>query len=264
MNSFKFLIVVPYYNRPNMFREGLKTLLSMSYDNWEVAIIDDGSDEDKKASSVIKDVFGELTPLSQKVKLYETKDTLENKLRRGSIHSTFMNLAIKESDADYALMISDDDGLYEYYLEDLNEYYNQHPEVNYSFSHIIPYDPMEELPSEETFLARKKEIGDTGKWRNFNSDSWINVNHITDCPPVDVLDATQVSWNIKEGAKHGCTFDESNMINCDRDIFSKFYQNFGVCPYNKTVGPYKAFHGNQLGVRVRADSNLYEVVDKDE
>lgn len=262
MKEFKFLIIIPYFNRPNMFREGLKSLTQMTYDNWEVSIIDDGSDEDKKASDVVKEVFGEGTSDYAKVKLYETGDSLANKLRRGSIHSTYMNKAISESDADYAIMISDDDGLHADYLRTLNDFYNDNPSVSYSFSHIIPYDPMEELPGPETLETRKFEIRTTGRWRDFNSTSHVHVNHIKDVPPVDVVDATQVSWNIKDAARTGCVFDERIMINCDRDLFAKLFRHFGGCVWNKTVGPYKAFHANQMGVRHRSAASMYEVIDK--
>ena len=78
MKNFKFLIVLPYYNRPEMFRNGLKSLLESTYDNWHLAVIDDGSDEGKKAQPILEELLGEDMP--HKYILEDTRDTIEMKL----------------------------------------------------------------------------------------------------------------------------------------------------------------------------------------
>lgn len=258
MNN-EFLIILPYFNRPNMLREVLKTFNHMTYSNWHVALIDDGSDDDKKAQPILEELLDE-----SRYTLYDSKDTIEGKRKRGhSLHAKYMNIALRESTADYALIISDDDGIHEHYLSDLDAYYKSNYDVFYSYCHIIPYDPMTELPNEETLARRKAEIRTTGKWRDFPSDSWIKVNHTAPVPPVDVLDSTQVSWHIKAALDRECLFNETYTANNDRDIFVKLYKHFGICNFNGCVGPYKGYHKNQLGVRLRsADLDIFEVVDK--
>ena len=258
MKQFRFLIIVPYFNRPNMFREVVKSFSKIEYSNWHCAVIDDGSDSDKKALPILQEILPD-----DRYTLYDTKDSVQNKRDRGhSLHATFMNKALKEVSADYAIIISDDDGIHHRYLSDLNEYYNDNPECPYSYCHVIPYDPVTELPAPETFEKRREEVINEGQWRNFDSDSWIRLNHTQVVAPVNALDSTQVSWNIAMADKHQCYFKENVTANNDRDIYSKFSQAFGGCPFNGTVGPYKGFHSNQLGCRIRQHQDIFEVLDK--
>lgn len=259
MNN-KFLIIMPYFNRPNMLREVIKTLPSMTYPFWHLALIDDGSDGDKKARPILEELLDE-----SNYTLYDTGDSLEEKRKRGySMHAKYMNIALKKSNADYAVIVSDDDGLHRDYFTDLNAYYKNNPDVVYSYCHIIPYDPMTELPNNITAYTRKLEMKRWGRWKKFESDSWINVNHTQPLHPVDRLDSTQVSWHIKKSLAEGCVFDESLTANNDSDIFAKFHSSFGECYFNGTVGPFKGFHKDQLGVRLRRDDlDIFEVIDKD-
>ena len=78
-------------------------------------------------------------------------------------------------------------------------------------------------------------------------------------PPVDVLDGTQVSWNRKKVLDAGVEYNEEVMFNCDREIFTKLFREFGVCHYNKCVGPYKGFHGDQMGVRERQGRSKFDI-----
>tara|TARA_R110000851_G_scaffold113983_4_gene238870 strand:+ start:3510 stop:4328 length:819 start_codon:yes stop_codon:yes gene_type:complete len=258
--ELKFLILLPYYNRPNMLRNGLQTYLDSEYENWHIAIVDDGSDEDKKAKPILEEVFGE--GMSHKYTLYDTNDTLEMKLKRGSIHSSYLNKAIRESDADYVLIIGDDDGVYQEYFSRLNDYYSKHPETVYSFCHMIPYDPTDEKPGLETLKKRITE-SQTGKSRPWHSDSFMALNHPTDVVPINSLDATQVSWNRETVLEAGIEFNENITVNLDADIFKALFNKFGVCKFNRTVGPYKGFHATQMGMRHRHqdENTLYDIQD---
>ena len=261
MKNSKFLIIVPYYNRPNMLRNGLQTYLDSEYENWHLALVDDGSDEDKKAKPILEEVFGE--ERSHKYTLYDTKDTLEMKLKRGSIHSTYLNKAIRESDADYVIVMGDDDGVHHEYFSRLNEYYNKHPETVYSFCHMIPYDPTDEKPELETLKKRMIEE-ETGKPRLWRSDSFMALNHLGDVVPINSVDSTQVTWNRATVLEAGIELNENITVNLDADIFEALFNKFGLCKFNMTVGPYKAFHSNQLGMRDRHQGaeTLYDIQDR--
>jgi glycosyltransferase involved in cell wall biosynthesis len=259
MTNFKFLVVLAYYNRPEMFRNGLKSLLKSNYSNWHLAAIDDGSDDDKKAEPILEELFGE--KLSHKYTLYDTEDTLEMKLKRGSIHSSFMNKAIRESDADYVITIGDDDGVHHEYFWRLNEYYNKFPETVYSFCHVIPYDPVDEKPDLKTLEKRLSEQA-AKEDRSWHTDSFMTINHYGDVPPVFRVDCTQVSWHRQKVLDAGIEYDESLTVNCDAKIFGSLFERFGLCKFNRTVGPYKAFHADQLGMRARhRKEDLYNIKD---
>tara|TARA_R110000737_G_scaffold51087_1_gene72220 strand:+ start:39 stop:836 length:798 start_codon:yes stop_codon:yes gene_type:complete len=260
VKDFKFLVVLPYYNRPEMFRNGLKSLLASTYDNWHLAVIDDGSDEDKKAKPILEDLFGE--GMTHKYSLEDTKDTIEMKLKRGSLHAGYMNKIMRESDADYVITIGDDDGVHHEYFERLNVYYNKYPETAYSFCHVIPYDPTTEKPEVSTLAMRMKE-SETNSPKNWRTDSFMQINHLGDVNPLNSVDGTQVSWNRKTVLDAGIEYNENLTINCDANIFTSLFNKFGLCKFNRTVGPYKAFHANQMGMRHRhQDANtLYDIQD---
>ena len=93
MKKYKFLIMMPYFERPNMVINAIRSFQKLKYEKFEIAIIDDGS-----VKHPIRDILKEYD--LKNVKIYETNDTIENKLERGSIHGSFMNLSMKETDDD--------------------------------------------------------------------------------------------------------------------------------------------------------------------
>jgi glycosyltransferase involved in cell wall biosynthesis len=241
-----------------MFRNGLVSIMNMSYDNWHLHVIDDGSDAENAAEPIMKDVLGD--KFYTHCSVINTFHSLEDKKAQGgSKHVAFMNRAIRSSDADYAVMISDDDGLHEDYLKHLNIFYNENPKCFYSFCHVIPYDPQEEKPDNYTFQRRLDETR-SGNLKQFNIAGYSNiyVNHTQDIPPVDVVDATQVSWSIPRAIEHNAFMDEVE-LNADRTLFSKLYRNFGLCKWNKCTGPYKGFHDDQLAQRTHRLHDPYTI-----
>tara|TARA_Y100000310_G_scaffold120174_1_gene118913 strand:+ start:33676 stop:34470 length:795 start_codon:yes stop_codon:yes gene_type:complete len=262
MKKFKFLIIMPYFNRPNMVREGLKNLLRMSYDNWHLGVIDDGSDKDKALKPILEEIFGEEN--RDKYTLYETNDTLKMKLKRGSTHGLYMNKAMKEIPADYAVMLSDDDGFHVDYLAHLNEFYNMHGNTAlYSYSHVIGYDPFTELPNEDT-LAKRMEQAERGEDPGFATRACRTINdHTGPVHGTNTLDSTQVSWHVSSAVERGCLFLESTTRDLDADFYAKCFAQLGPCVFNRGLGAYKAFHDDQLGNRFVEGTSLYVVRDKE-
>ena len=146
MKELKILILTAYYDRPKMIEHGLHSILknNETYKNWEYAFIDDGSKSPGKP--IVEEILkGHLN----KVKFYCTNDTIEKKLNLGGHRSgEFFNYAIKDSDADVAISLADDDILYTDYLFNLNRWFNNNPGEPYSCSDLIWFDPMTEIASE--------------------------------------------------------------------------------------------------------------------
>ena len=120
----KILVLLFYYNRPNLVKIALKSILEHSYSNWEIAFIDDASEIPGK--TIVEELLKEHL---NKIKFYNTNDSIENKLSRGQEHGSifgkYAQIAVEESDADYVLMLCDDDALYPGYLENLNKYFKE-------------------------------------------------------------------------------------------------------------------------------------------
>lgn len=227
MKKLKFLIMMPYFERPKMVLNAIRSFNKIKYENYEIAIIDDGS-----IKNPIEEILSNYN--LKNVKIYKTNDTIENKLARGSIHGSFMNLAMKESDADIALMLSDDDALVNGYLEDLNFFYNKNKDQVWSYCHVIGFDPMKEVPC-ETLKFRENN--------SWNTKATSRLNWTTPINPFCKLDATQVSWKIKEGIS---SFPENQTKNLDASFYQSMYEKFGPASFNGCTGVFKGFHSDQL------------------
>ena len=85
--ELKFLILLFYYNRPKMVLNALNSINKLSYKKFEVAFIDDGSDN--PGEPIVRET---LKPsFLKKVTFYNTNDTVKAKIERGG--SNFGKLA---------------------------------------------------------------------------------------------------------------------------------------------------------------------------
>lgn len=230
MNNLKILCVMPYFERPNMVINALRSFSKIDYDNYEIAIVDDGSE-----NYPIENILSNFE--IKNLKIYKTNDSIENKINRGSIHGKFMNKAMKESDADIFLMISDDDAITTEYFKKLNEFYTTNPDVNWSYCHVIGYDPMSEIPCNTL--------------SNFQNKSWTTkattrLNWIKPINPFCKLDATQVSWRSSVSKENNLWLPEEQTKNLDASFYQIMYDKLGNCVFNNCVGVFKGFHSDQL------------------
>ncbi len=228
---------MPYFERPNMVKNALDSFLEIDYDNYEICIIDDGSKKNPIYSVLTNEHYKNIKNL----KILYTHDSIENKLQRGSIHGSFMNKAILESNAEIVVMMSDDDAVTSNYFKDLNNFYNINTKIQYSYCHIIPFDPMVEKPSKN--LLNKTH---TIPW---NTNAATNLNHTIPLNPYCRVDSTQVSWRRSANIDDKIFFPEEQTKNLDASFYSKMYETYGSCFFNGIIGMYKGFHHGQLGNR---------------
>ena len=234
VKQLKIQILLFYYDRPDMVQKyALPSIMSSSYENWELAFIDDSSDQ--HGEELLKDFFAEhedYAKYASQVKVYPTGDTPEDKAkRRNSIFGKAANVAVEETDADIGIMLCDDDALCLDYLFSLQNYYTT-MSVAYSYCHLIPYNP-----SEDVYLYDLKA-------QPFH----LNRN-VYSIQPCNSLDAGQVSWRIPAFKEKKLKFDYPRTRNLDEDIFSQMQIAFGPCIFNAMVGQYKGWFDDQLGNR---------------
>lgn len=227
----KFLILLFYHERPEMLERALMSVKNSTYENWDLAVIDDGTD--LPGIEVIEKCFTKQDRITHRVSYVQTFDSKERKLQRGgSQFGEYANSAIRTSDADIVLMLCDDDLLIADYLEGLNDFYTQNPLEKYSYSHLRFYDPSLGSP----------EIGnepDTDYTRYLNST-------IEPINPARRVDSSQVSWRISEWLKDGMKFPSPKTSNLDEAIFEHMYVAWGGCPFNGLTGQWKGIHKGQL------------------
>ena len=232
----KFLILMAYYNRPNMVRVGLESVMAQGDADYHLAIVDDGSVLPIKSS--IDDYLWDLSDVT----IYRTNDTAEDKIAQGgSRFGSFWNKAMRESDADIALMLCDDDALMPGYLNRLSEYYKQNPLVDYSYGHVLTYDPSQYVEYHDL----------KGSY-----NSMLN-NYDGPIDPFCKVDASQVSWRLPIVKEAGAVFPSPQTSALDASFYSQLYKKLGPCQFNGLFTQYKGVFADQLGNR----SDFYSVKD---
>ncbi len=224
--DLKFLIIFFYYNRPDMVRNALNSINKLTYKNFEVAFIDDGSETagEPIVRSILKPSF------LKKVKFINTNDTIEAKIaREGSEIGKYANKAIKESDADIVLMLCDDDALVPDYLNSLNRFYQYNPKIHYAYCKLKYYNPTETSYTR----AKPNEEDITNKLIN----------------PVTNLDSSQVSWRRQSMLDKDFWFPHPRTRNLDAVMFVHLWHHYKHCAPLKEYGQYKAIFDDQLGNR---------------
>lgn len=242
MEEKKFLILLFYYDRPEMVKNALQTIIDLKYSNYEVAFIDD--------SSVVsgKEVCEKFLPdhILKKFKFYNTNQTLEQKREQsigrqygGSIFGKCANDAILESDADYGIMVCDDDAIIDDYLTNLNNYFLQNSHVNYCYSKVLFFDPSKE---------HYKNGRDNSNFFDGGGYTVIN-NRIGGIYPVASVDASQVCWKLTCNKEGGVWFPYPRTVSLDMVLFEQLYNTYGPCQPTNFFGEYKALFGDSLGSR---------------
>jgi hypothetical protein len=224
----KFLILLFYYERPEMLNSAIQSVLQQDYHEWEVFLIDDGV-KFKARDHVDLRCFSE-----NKLTLVEIGDNEQVKLKRqerqssfgGSIFGAFANTAMSTTDATHAIMLCDDDELKPDYLSKLRDWYSCN-DSNYSYCHLEFKDPNNGSSVENDYT------------RYLNSKSHpIN--------PVNEVDSSQVSWSVEAWRNSGIHFPYPQTSHLDRSIFQQMYSSWGDCRFNGITGQIKGIHKEQL------------------
>lgn len=221
----KVLILMVYYDRPNMVENALESIKNQTSDNYEVAFIDDGSTIPGKP--IVEKILNDKL---EKIKFYNSNDSIQSKLERGgSIHGKYMNIALEESTADIAIILCDDDALIPDYIENLSNYFKNNPEKKYCYSHVIPFDPTKQKPS-ASLEKSKFYLNKTGE---FN--------------PSCQVDSSQVAWRRQWALDNNIKFPFPQTGALDAHFYQMFYNKAGNCTFTGFIGQYKAIFRGQLG-----------------
>ena len=228
----KILLLCSYYNRPLLVRNALNSILKSNehHADWELAFGDDGSKIPGQpiVEEVLKDHLG-------KVKFYESGLKFEDKISQGLILGKMANQAMKESEADIALILCDDDELVPTYLKGLSDYYSSN-EVPYGYCKLHLYNPL--------FQKSKNVNNVSGKFNRWNEP----------VDPVGKLDASQVSWRLSCCKEQGAWFADSTKFvkgkpwtrDTDRAFFENLSGKCGLCHPTGLIGQFKGIHDYQL------------------
>lgn len=232
----KALIILLYYDRPNLVHNALNSIRMLKYENYEVAVIDDGSKI--PIEPIVRMHYYDIV---DKFKFYRCNDTIEQKLRQGGTRrGLFVNEAINNSDADFAIILCDDDAITHSYFNELIKWFKNNPGKVYGYCYVLDFNPLIQLPNEK--------VRPRGR-----------TNIIILSNDVRIINSSQVAWLLKVNRENGMRFSEIQDLSCLTDgcrtafltatFFNCMHQKYGVCSFMGMFGQYKGrFHG-QLGNR---------------
>lgn len=230
---FKILILVPYYNRPILLRNAMRSVLQshQHHPYWEMAFGDDGSVVPGRpvVERILRDHLDKIT-------FVQSGMSFKDKINEGLIIGRLANEAIAKSQADAAIILGDDDELAPTYLRDLAEFFLRRPEVLYCYSKIHLYNPLVQTSDRVNNIADKYN-----QWEG-------------PIDPVGKVDASQVAWRLSCCRDFGARFADSTkfvsgkpwLVDTDKSFFQSLFDTCGLCHPSGLVAQFKGVHDYQL------------------
>jgi len=128
----KFSVVIPLYNKAAHIASTLASVVSQSYEDFEVCVINDGSTDDSAVQASL---------------ISDPRIRIITQINGGV--SAARNRGIKEAVGDYIAFLDADDYWYPFHLEELNSLIENYPEYGiYSVAHEILRQGSLYLPSQ--------------------------------------------------------------------------------------------------------------------
>ena len=229
MKLNKFLIAMVYYERPKMILNALNSILDISYPEFEVHLIDDGSVN--KAEPIVREVCSSII---DKFKFTYIDNSIEQKKSQGgSVHGKYLTDAIKGSESDHVIILCDDDAIYPNFLTKLNILINksENQDKNYFYHNIVLYDGLKEPYT----------IGvDRGNLSYF-TNQWKVPIHCS-----GKVDGSQVTYNRKRFVEDGITYPSPQTSGLDSSSFNQMFGKWGLAEYSGLISQVKSNNDDNL------------------
>lgn len=147
MNNIRFSIIVPIYNKEKYIKECIDSILSQSYTNYELILVDDGSSD---KSSIICDEY----------KNKDERITVIHKENGGLVSARKAGTRIAVGE--YIICVDGDDYIKHNYLEIINrEINNNHPDIICTNSYRLNEEEEENIiPFSKGFYNKDRIIKD--------------------------------------------------------------------------------------------------------
>lgn len=111
-------IIIPVYNRENLIRETLDSVLAQSYQNWECIIVDDGS---------IDNTFAVIDGYCKKDKRF--RFYIRDREPKGA--PTCRNIGLENSIGEFEIFLDSDDILFSHALKKRMEFISKNPKLDF-------------------------------------------------------------------------------------------------------------------------------------
>lgn len=229
----KVLILMSYFNRPKLVKNALNSILKSNqyHSDWELVFGDDGSVIPGRP--IVEEL---LVDHLHKIRFIESGMSFQDKIEQGLKIGSMANQGIRDSSADLAVILCDDDELDPFYLKNISDFFHANPEVKYAYSLIHIYNPLFQSSGDITNLNHK-----------YNT-------HCGPIDPVGKVDASQVAWRLSCCKEDGAWFQESTKFvngkpwtkDTDKGFFENLRDKCGLCYPTGHVAQYKGIHDYQL------------------
>lgn len=155
-------VIIPLFNRRDLIGETLCSIQSQTYENWEVIVVDDGSNDGSF------EYVEEFTKSDSRIKLYKRT----NKPKGAP---SCRNLGVEKSQGKYVIFLDSDDILAPFCFDQRVKYMNDHPDLDFAVFHVILFT---KTPGDSLILWNIFKDGDD-IYRFLNSDSpWQTTSPI--------------------------------------------------------------------------------------
>lgn len=194
----KVSIVIPVYNRQELIRDCLDSVLAQSYPNWECIVVDDGSTDDTWQ------VLEEYSQKDVRIKIF-------NRNREPKGAPTCRNIGIDESVGEFLVFIDSDDLLAPWALEKRMDIFRMKPNLDIVLSNGVYFNSIKKSFLHYTTVVNCNAIIE--HYRKFDM----------------VLQTSAVTWSKIFMKDNNLTWDEELNSWQDTDLFIKgfsLYPNF--------------------------------------
>ena len=238
-------VILPTYNRAEFLPDSIGSILSQTYDSYEIIVVDDGSMDNTKEV---------LYPFYQRIKYLR----LEN--NRGA--SVARNIGIQSAQGKYIAFIDADDIWLPEKLQTDIEYFNKHPDVSMVYSKHVNIDKngrvldeaskrrlpsgnvFAQLFSEQNFIitssvvVRKEIFETTGLFdvQLFNCQDWDMWLQIAFYFKVVGINTPLVKYRHN---LHSLSKNRNNVLKYQKMVIDKIYNKFKAAENSITEKVYK-------------------------
>ncbi len=127
----KFSIIMPVYNKAPYVRKALESVVSQSYKDWELIVVDDGSTD--KSLQVVEDYIRE-TISDERLAIRVISQT-------NSGVAAARNRGVKESRGEYICFLDADDWWEPNFLQEMDKLITEYPNAGIFATNYIYYKP---------------------------------------------------------------------------------------------------------------------------
>lgn len=175
MEDMRFSIIVPLYNKAPYVRKALDSILSQTFTDFELIIVDDGSRDESMI--VVQDFIRDVSCM-----MYDVCDKIKVIQQENAGVAAARNNGVKASHGEYVCFLDADDWWEPTWLEEMDKLIREYPDAGLYVTNYVYYKPG------KTHVALNIERGYMNYPEAYLYDLTMPVTSITTCMPRRVFD----------------------------------------------------------------------------